>query len=294
MGFDFKVTLLGTGHPSPRLDRFSPSTLIEAADPKMLFDCGRGTTQRIYQFSKQTQDYDKLFLTHLHSDHTTGIPDLWITGNIMGRYDKPLRVWGPPGTSSMMTNLEKAFESDLRVRRMGEQRFGLDRQRGIKFVAADVDERFVYEKDGLTVEPFRVNHYMNISDEVSFGFRIRYEGRTVVVSGDTCYCENLLKYSMGTDLLIHEVAAAPIGAVLPNDIRYYLSIHTSPEKCCKLFSAVKPKLAVFYHVLQYMGVSQEEILGRMRKDYDVTVVFGEDLMRITVEDTVEVQANRQV
>ncbi|MBM3291988.1 MBL fold metallo-hydrolase, partial [Candidatus Bathyarchaeota archaeon] len=86
MGSNLTVTLLGTGHPSPRLDRFGPSTLIEAADQKIVIDCGRGTTQRIYQLKNQTKEYDKLFLTHLHSDHTTGIPDLWITGWLMGRY----------------------------------------------------------------------------------------------------------------------------------------------------------------------------------------------------------------
>jgi len=119
MSPDFKVTLLGTGNPSPRLDRFGPSTLIEAAEQKILFDCGRGTMQRAYQVHKQTQGYDKLFLTHLHSDHTTGIPDLWITGTLMGRHDNPLRVWGSRGISSMTSYLEKAFAVDLKLRREG-------------------------------------------------------------------------------------------------------------------------------------------------------------------------------
>lgn len=288
MGSDFKVTLLGTGHPSPRLDRFGPSTLIEAAGHKIIFDCGRGTMQRAYQVHKETQDFDKLFITHLHSDHTTGIPDLWITGTIMGRHDKPLRIWGPRGTKSMAANLEKAFAVDLKVRRMGEQRYGLDHEKGVRIEAADVDEGFVYEEDGLSVEPFRVNHFDHFCDEPSFGYRVKYDGRSVVLSGDTCFCENLIMYSSGVDLLVHEVAAAPLGVDLSNDVRYFLSLHTQPEECGRVFQRVNPGLAVYYHVLQFLGVSLEEVMDRTRREYVGPLVFGEDLMRIEVGDSVKI------
>ena len=82
MSSDFKVTLLGTGTPAPRLDRMGPSILVEAGTTKLLFDCGRGTLQRIYQKEQNTSTYDKLFLTHLHSDHITGIPDLWMRARL--------------------------------------------------------------------------------------------------------------------------------------------------------------------------------------------------------------------
>jgi ribonuclease Z len=288
MSSNFQVTLLGTGHPSPRLDRFGPSTLVEAAGHKLLFDCGRGTTQRAYQLHKQTRDYDKLFLTHLHSDHTTGIPDLWITGTIMGRHDKPLRVWGPRGTKSMMANLEKAFAVDLKVRREGEQRYGLNRQKGIGIEATDIDEGFVFEEDGLSVEPFRVNHFDHFCDEPSFGYRVRFGGRSVVLSGDTCFCENLIRYASGVDLLVHEVAAAPLGVGLSDYMRYVLSLHTQPEDCGRLFSMVNPRLAVCYHVIQSLGVSLEEMMERTRREYGGRVVFGEDLMMIEVGDSVRV------
>ena len=72
----FRVTLLGTGVPIPRPDRFGPSTLIEAGDQKLLIDAGRGATIRLYQLGVPIGRIDALLLTHYHSDHTVGIPDL--------------------------------------------------------------------------------------------------------------------------------------------------------------------------------------------------------------------------
>ncbi len=85
----FKVTLLGTGNPRPVMERFGPSILVEAGQEKLLFDCGRGATQRIYQLKVPFAEVNALFLTHLHSDHVVGIPDLWLTGWIYGPEGPP-------------------------------------------------------------------------------------------------------------------------------------------------------------------------------------------------------------
>ena len=106
------VTLLGTGYPIPLLERFGPATLIEAGELRLLFDCGRGTMQRIYQIDKETSSFNKLFLTHLHSDHITGIPDLWITGHLLKRKENPLHIWGPNGTIHMIKHFEEALSVD--------------------------------------------------------------------------------------------------------------------------------------------------------------------------------------
>jgi ribonuclease Z len=104
-----KVTLLGTGSPGPSMERFGPSILVEAGKQKLLFDCGRGATQRIEQNKVAFAEVDALFLTHLHSDHVVGIPDLRLTGWIRGR-TIPLRVGGPAGTREMMAHLEQAYQ----------------------------------------------------------------------------------------------------------------------------------------------------------------------------------------
>lgn len=119
-----KVTLLGTGHPFPTIDRFGPSTLIEAGQEKLLIDCGRGVSQRLWQLGIPLSAPTAVFLTHLHSDHIVGLPDLWLTGwlpPLFGRRTAPFRIWGPRGTKEMMSYLEQAYQWDIRVRTEDEK-----------------------------------------------------------------------------------------------------------------------------------------------------------------------------
>ena len=289
MRSDFKVTLLGTGDPQPRLDRFGPSTLVEAGHQRLLFDCGRGTMQRINQIDTNASTFNKLFLTHLHSDHTTGIPDLWITGHLRQRKENPLHIWGPHGTVEMTKHIQQAFKIDVQVRKESASYHDMPLNReGLLIEALDIMEGFVFEANDVKVIPFRVNHHDIYSDVASLGYRIEYDGRVVVLSGDTRYCENLIKYSEGVDLLVHEVAAVPLGEEVSTRYRGALSHHTSPEDCGKVFSIAKPSLAVFTHVFQFQGVSLEEMMRRARSEYDGSVVFGEDMMQIEVGDSVRV------
>ncbi len=116
-----RVTLLGTGCPPAVMHRFGPSILVEAGDKKLLFDAGRGAMQRLVQIGVRWQDVQGVFLTHLHSDHVVGFPDLWLTGWLIvpGR-TVPLRVWGPSGTAEMMSHIEQAFAYDVHIRQSDE------------------------------------------------------------------------------------------------------------------------------------------------------------------------------
>src|SRR5579863_4541500 len=110
-----KVTVLGTGTPFPNAERFGSAILVEAGGEKLLFDCGRGAVIRLSQAGVRVQSVDALFLTHLHFDHTVGIPDLWLTGWFLGR-DHTLRVWGPTGTREMTDQLSQAYKFDVYAR----------------------------------------------------------------------------------------------------------------------------------------------------------------------------------
>ena len=200
-----KVTLLGTGRPDPAIDRFGPATLVEAGKITLLFDCGRGASQRLWQLKTPLGKIDALFLTHLHSDHTVGIPDFWLTGWLQtpyGRRTAPLQVLGPEGTRAMMASLKEAYQWDIRVRRDGE---GLP-PAGIEVDARDIRQGVVYERDGVKVTAFDVDHGGIL--QPAFGYRIDYGGKSVVISGDTRPNENLVGFSRNADVIIHEVFAA--------------------------------------------------------------------------------------
>lgn len=282
-----KVTLLGTGAPRPLIDRFGPSTLVQTDKETFLFDCGRGVAQRIFQLGMPIGQVTDLFLTHLHSDHVVGIPDFWLTGwlPIFGGRKTPLRVWGPVGTKEMISSLEKAFQADYRIRTEDEKL----PPEGYTMIAQDIKEGVIYEKNGVKITAFEVDHFPGKDIEPCLGYRIDYAGRSVVLSGDTRYCENLIRFSQGTDVLVHEVAAANETMLFHPAIQRVMAHHTSPEEAGKVFTQVKPKLAVYNHlVLLGPGLAAQDLITMTRKIYSGPLEVGEDLMVIEVGDEVKV------
>ncbi len=270
-GQDLRVSLLGTGFVQPAMDRFGPSTLVEAGGEKLLFDCGRGCLQRLTQLGVPLKDVNKLFITHFHSDHLVGIDDLWLTGWIRGRTDVPLEVWGPPGTRAMMENLVKAFDLDIQIRRTAGN------SEGIKVTVHEIKEGVVYERGGVKVTAFDIAHG-NIKP--ALGFRVDYRGRSVAMSGDTAVSENLIRFSRGVDLLIHEVSAAPQTGI---------AMHVTPEEAGQVFDRVKPKLAVYSHIILPPNLTPSELIARTRQTYKGPLEVGEDLMVINIGETINIQ-----
>ncbi len=288
-----RVTLLGTGNPQPTIERFGPGTLVEAGGQFFLFDCGRGISQRLWQKSIQLGKVHKLFLTHLHSDHIVGIPDFWLTGWLPANFGKrsvPLKVWGPSGTKHMMQSLEEAFVWDINTR-LGEKN---KKDSGIMVIAADIVEGVLYEEDGIKITAFTVDHADFIYS--ALGYRVDYAGRSVVISGDTRYSENLIKFAKGADVLIHEVAVARPELLKKSAIaRQIQSFHTSPEEAGKVFNKVKPKLAVYNHITltstdpTIPPPTIEDVIPRTKKYFNGSIVVGEDLMVIEITDKVLIQ-----
>lgn len=282
----FRVTLLGTGAPPPRLDRFGPSTLVEVGSQKFIFDAGRGAMQRLHQLGIPFSDISALFLTHHHSDHVVGFPDLWLTGWIgrpWGQRARPLPVYGPEGTRQMMEHLPLAFHVDIRVR---QKNYGPE---GVKLDAHEIGQGVVFDGDGIKISAFEVDH--GGEELPAYGYRIDYQGHSAVLSGDTTFNENLIDHAQGADLLVHEVtAAAGSAAENPQQLKRIGANHTTPEQAGEVFARVRPKLAVYNHLLLFGNARPEDLIPATRQNYDGPLVVGEDLMQIDIGTAVHAKA----
>jgi len=254
---EIRVTLLGTGTPRPLMDRFGPSILVEAAKEKLIFDVGRGAMQRLFQLGVSYADITGVLLTHLHSDHTVGLPDLWLTGWLISNRATPLELWGPDGTRKLADGLQSAYSFDLDIRVRDEKAPA----EGGRIVAHDIGEQVVFDRGGVKVTAFLVDHGLA---RPALGYRIDANGHSVVLSGDTKYSPNLIAHAKGTDLLIHEVSAASAELLRTDEhTRTIIAHHTPPERAAEVFSQVKPKLAVFSHIV-VRGVSADDAVRTTR------------------------------
>ncbi|MFZ3359707.1 MAG: MBL fold metallo-hydrolase [Xanthobacteraceae bacterium] len=288
----FTVTLLGTGIPVPDPDRFGASTLVEAGDVKLLIDAGRGSAIRLFQLKVPLGRIDALLLTHYHSDHTSGIPDVWLTGwleSFFGTRKAPLRVIGPTGAKVLMAKLAEAYATDIKIR-LADEKLPPDG------IATSVDEfdsdGVVYESNGVKVIAFEVDHGDLIKP--AYGYRVEYGGRTAVISGDTRYNQNVIKYATGADLLIHEVAAAHPALMRELYMQRILGHHITPQDAGRVFAQAKPKLAAYTH-LALLGSDKlapptlDDLMSQTRETYSGPVEIGEDLMAFDIGADVTVR-----
>jgi len=297
---DITVTLLGTGSPiiepgglgskMPQ-GRVNAMTLVRAGDEVLLFDAGRGVVERLYQANAKASDLTAVFLTHFHSDHIVGLPDLWLTGRLRlawGSRSKPLEVWGPAGNEQFISELSKAYDADVRARPT-EPHSGIV---GHEFVQDGV----VYEKNGVKVTAFTVDHG---ATKPAVGYRIDYKGRSVLISGDTRYHDNVIKYGMNVDLMLHEVlTASPKLLQARPQLKSIFDLHTSPEQCGEIFSKTRPKLAAYTHLVFFGGPAfgapvpaptVDDLITETRKTYAGPLEAGEDLMTFEIGDSVTVK-----
>lgn len=272
-----KVTLLGTGSPQLSAERLGPCTLVEAGNERLLFDAGRGCAIRLSQARVPWRELRKVFLTHLHADHTFALPDMFVMGWILGRAD-PLEAYGPSGTREMLTSMIRAIDVDIASRLRS-----VPTRQAPKYIANEIKPGVVYEHDGLKVTAFEVDHSIN----PAFGYRIDVNGRSVVISGDTRYSETLIRNAQGVDVLVHEVVYGPSG--MTTEQRLITNGHTLPDKAAQVFAATKPKLAIYSHVILFGGASDDDVMTATRKAYPGRVEMGADLTVIEIGDEIKVR-----
>jgi ribonuclease Z len=273
---NIRVTLLGTASgPRVHVGKAGISTLVEAGGERFLFDAGRGFMHRLVEAGFPMSAVTKLFLTHLHSDHVIGVPDLMLSPWSAAPERKvPLEIWGPEGTRAMMGHLEEAFAFDVHMRRDVDERFSPD---GIRMVAQDIREGKIYERNGVTVTAFLVTHGLV---KPSYGYRVDYAGRSVALSGDTSPSDNLVAVCKGVDVLIHEAIDPDLlRSLVPNQERRasIVARHTTPEQSAQIFNRVSPRLAVFSH-----SPGTAAIVEQTRRSYPGRMEMGEDLMVIDI------------
>jgi len=282
---NLKVVLLGSGAgPRVNLQQFGASTLVEAGSVRLLFDCGRGATIRLTEVGVPIGSINRLFLTHLHSDHVIQIPDLLLTGWAGGGRRIPFEVWGPDGTRNMMDHIQQAFAFDIHMRRDVDEKVPGE---GIKVVSHDIKQGVVFDEQDVKVTAFLVDHGLVTP---AFGYRVDYRGHSVALSGDTRVSENLIQFAQGVDVLVHEVVdpdavrARSTNAeaiVAPQDPRRR---HTTPEQAGEVFARVKPRLAVYSH-----ASNAESVMAQTRKTYAGPLQGPEDRLTIEIGEKIDVR-----
>jgi ribonuclease BN (tRNA processing enzyme) len=271
-----EVVVLGSGTPNADPDRSGPAVAVIVNGHSYLVDCGPGVVRRAAAASQQgvpgleMKDLRTLFITHLHSDHTLGYPDLIFTPWVLGRSDH-LAAYGPHGLQDMTKNILAAWKKDIAVRTQGLEHAT---PTGYLVDVHEIEPGVVYKDENVTVTAFLVRHG---SWDEAFGYRFQTPDRTFVISGDTAPADSVVKACNGCDLLLHEVYAEDSQHPMTAEWKtYFTAFHTSTAELAALATRAKPKLLVLYHQL-FHGVSEGEMLHEVREHYSGAVVSAHDL-----------------
>jgi len=289
---EMRLIACGTGMPTARPKQAASCWLLELGNgDKFVFDVGTGSAERIAAMQIPYNFLDKVFLSHLHTDHFGDLDALFVGGALAGR-QKPLRVWGPSGdtpergTKYALDHLFKALTWDL------DGRKGITDPRGYQpFDVTEFDYKavngIVYQENGVTIRSIPAIH--SLDGPVSF--IVEWNGLKFVFGGDTYPNKWYAKYAKGADLAIHECFIA-----VPDMIDKFqftpqsalavgTQIHTAPEAYGKMMSIIKPRMAVAYHFFKDFDTTAS-INDRIRTTYDGPLSLSEDYMvwNITKDD----------
>jgi ribonuclease Z len=271
------VLLLGTGYPRPDPQRAGPSTVVIAGDAWFVVDAGRGTTMRIAATDLGYANLRGVLLTHLHSDHTAGLPDLFNTSWQFGRKTVPLQLYGPRGTKKLANAMLDFFAEDIHWRRDVLEKHPAA---GATIRTHIVREGIVYDDGKVKITAFAVDHRPVVN---AFGYRFESGGQTVVISGDTRPTENLVKYAKNADILVLEAYLPEhfLRVDTPEVAARLMSYHTSAEEAGQIAARAGVKKLVLTHLIP--GNADETFRERAGKAFKGEVVVGRDLIKVYPE-----------
>lgn len=271
------VLLLGTGYPRPDPERAGPSTVVIAGDAWFVVDAGRGATMRLAATDLKYANLRGVFLTHLHSDHTAGLPDLFNTSWQFGRKTVPLELYGPRGTKKLADAMLDFFAEDIHLRRDVLEKHPAA---GATIRTHIVREGVVYDDGKVKITAFAVDHRPVVN---AFGYRFESGGRTVVVSGDTRPTENLVRHAKGADVLVLEAYLPEhfLRVDTPEVAARLMSYHVSAEEAGEIAAKAGVHKLVLTHLIP--GNAEETFRERAERKFKGEIVVGKDLLRIAVE-----------
>lgn len=265
-----KLILLGTGTPNADVNKFGPATAIVVDDQPYIVDCGPGVVRRAVAAGLDVKKLNFLFVTHLHSDHTTGYPDFLLTPAVLER-NGPVRVYGPDGIQSMNDHILKAYEKDLAVRLNGDEHGSAS---AYKVNVTTVKPGVIFQDDKVKVTALPVKHG---SWDEAYGYKFETPDKTIVISGDCTFSQSIIEACQGCDILVHEVFSEEgLSKRPPQWQNYHTKFHTSSSQLAEIANQSKPKLLVLTHELVWSS-TPEKLLDEIKTKYSGKVVFGNDL-----------------
>jgi len=275
-----KVVMLGSGNPNPNPTKSGCSIAIVVNDTPYIIDFGPGLIRQAAALSPRyggeikgldIKNIKHAFLTHLHSDHTTGYPDLILTPWVMGR-NEPLEVYGPEGINKMTQHILTAYEEDIRYRLYGAEPAN---NQGWRVNSHEfTNEGVIYTDENIKVEAFPVTHG---SWPNAWGFRFTTPDKVIVLSGDCAPSDKVAEYAKKADILIHEIYSYE-KYLTKNEFwkKYHAKNHTSTYELAEIANKALPKLIILNHVLNW-GSNDKDLLDEIAKTYSGKVILGKDL-----------------
>ena len=277
-----RLVLLGTaGGPTPKAKSAAPAPAVVVGDRIYLVDCGDGVARQLALAKLPVGRLRSVFITHQHSDHNAGYGPLFLLGWTAG-LSTPVDVYGPPPLVDMTARLLEAHRFDIDLRIADEGRPPLAPLIRPHEITAGGE---VFQDDRVRVTA-ALNDHPPIKH--SFAYRFDTPDRSIVISGDTRYSDNVVKLAKGADVLVHEVVSRefwerPNAPQSPSVVRHILASHTDATDVGRVAGAAGVGTLVLSHFVPTEGVNaptDDEWLAPVRRHFKGKVILGKDLLEI--------------
>jgi ribonuclease Z len=290
-----KVILLGTGSPRAFYGRAKPGVIVLAGGKTFLVDCGGGAVDQMIKAGVMPQRVSDVLFTHHHYDHNGGFFDIFITSwrthitaeRVFEGRSTPMHVYGPETTKEIIGKMRESFEFDVKLR----VSYNLSDEAGSQILYTERNEGVVYDKDGIKITAFEVDHRPVYP---ALAYKFEYNGKSVVISGDTIPVPNMIKYSQGIDLLVHEaynkewldalIKQYPDYAkALSNPAKY----HTTTLEAAEIAKQAGVKHLVLTHHIpapEANEPAEQEYISGMRDIFKGPITVGRDLMSFDLSE----------